>query len=84
MFEMELKLAERFVVGEKYAHRGDPTIFLVVKRTPCYITFLTNDGDTYKKKIRYDADGNEWVEWRSEDDTYVLGTWHKSENLKKS
>ena len=77
MFENELRLPAHFVIGQVYAHSGDPTKFLVQKRTACYITFLTNCGDTYKKKIRYDLEGNEYVEWRNEaGDVYVLGTWH--------
>ena len=77
MFEKELTLPERFIVGEIYGHSGDPTGFIVIKRTNCYITFLTNSGDTYKKKIRYDLEGNEYVEWKNEvGDVYVLGTWH--------
>lgn len=56
MFEKELKLPDRFIVGEIYAQSGDPTNFLVIKKTNCYVTFLTNDGDTYKKRIRYDLE----------------------------
>lgn len=77
MFENELTLPARFIVANTYAHSGDPTIFLVMKRTDCYITFLTNSGDAYKKRIRYDLEGNEYVEWKNEKgDVYVLGTWH--------
>lgn len=84
MFEKELRLPARFVVGEKYSQCGDSTRFHVSRRTPCYVIFLTNDGDTYKKKVRYDLEGNEYVEWKNEiGDVYVLGTWH-NENSRKS
>ena len=77
MFEKELTLPMRFIVANTYAHRGDPTKFLVMKRTDCYVTFLTNGGDTYKKKIRYDCEGNEYVEWKNEKgDVYYLSTHH--------
>jgi len=78
MFEKELKLADRFILGETYGHSGDPTKFIVKKLTKCYATFLTTDGFTYKKRIRYDIEANEYVEWKNEaGEYYVLGAWQK-------
>lgn len=76
MFEKELKLPKKFIVGEIYSHRDDTTRFYVQARTACYATFLTNSGKTYKKKVNYDVEGNEYVQWTRDNEVYVLGTWH--------
>lgn len=78
MFEKELTLAEHFIQCEIYGQSGDPTKFLVQRRSACYITFLTNSGNTYKKRIRYDDEGNEYVEWKNDEGAYyVLSATHK-------
>lgn len=63
MFDDLLDLPTCFVVGEVYEKDG--FVFIVAKRTRCYVSFMV-DGreELIKKKIKQDIKHNDYVLWR--------------------